>query len=160
PIIMVTARGSTADKIRGLELGADDYLSKPFDPKELIARVRTVLRRAKPSPFRLKSAPRTIRFDDWTLDIERRAVISPANRLVSLSAVEFKLLMTFLQHVGEPISRPALLEHMGEPDSQDRLADLQVSRLRSKLKTGNRRCGFIKTIRHVGYKFDAKVLPQ
>ncbi|MCI4646357.1 MAG: response regulator transcription factor [Hyphomonadaceae bacterium] len=157
PIIVVTARGTADDTVRGLERGADDYLAKPFEPREFLARIRTVLRRTRPQPARLRSLPRTIGFDDWQLDVERRAVMSPAGRLVMLSAVEFRLLLVFLQHAGQDMKREILLDLMGEPGALDRAVDLQVSRLRNKLKTSQPGHSFIQTVRHVGYRFDAKV---
>lgn len=157
PIIMVTARGTSDDTVRGLERGADDYLAKPFETREFLARIRTVLRRSRPQSVRLRALPRTVKFDNWELDVERRAVLSPTGRLVVLSAVEFRLLIVFLQHVGQDLKRDVLLDLMGEPCALDRAIDLQVSRLRNKLKAGQSDQVLIQTVRHVGYRFNATV---
>ena len=159
PLLMLTARGEPLDRIVGLELGADDYLPKPCSPRELLARVRAVLRRRDE---RVAGSPRkthnAYHFLGYTLDVVRRQLRSPSGAVVLLTAGEFSLLSAFLEHPGKILSRDQLIElaRGGEPDVFDRAIDVQISRLRRKLKTEDER-EVIRTYRGAGYLFDAKV---
>jgi two-component system OmpR family response regulator len=158
PIIFISARGSEADRVIGLEIGADDYLAKPFGARELLARVRAVLRRT--GPDRLPGAPRESEasFDGWTVNFPRREVRSPTGALVELTGAEFDLLATFLGQPQRVIARERLIElsrtRLG--DSSDRSIDVLVSRLRRKLSYAEQAAP-IATVRGVGYIFRAEV---
>ena len=158
-IIMLSAMGEEVDRVLGLELGADDYLPKPCSPRELLARVRAVLRRRDE---RTAGSPRkthnAYHFLGYTLDVVRRQLRSPSGAVVLLTAGEFSLLSAFLEHPGKILSRDQLIElaRGGEPDVFDRAIDVQISRLRRKLKTEDER-EVIRTYRGAGYLFDAKV---
>ena len=156
PVIMLTARGSTIDRIVGLELGADDYLPKPFEPRELLARIRSVLRRVH-SPQ--ETTPTTLRFGSWTLDLQARHLINADNVVVAISGAEFRLLKAFLEHPNQILSRDQLLDLTKgrELDSFDRSIDLQVSRLRQSLGEDARAQELIKTVRSEGYVLAATV---
>ncbi len=155
PIIMLTAKGEDTDRIVGLEVGADDYLAKPFNPRELLARVRAVLRRAG-APEPPKAAAKEVSFAGWRLDVLRRQLLSPAGIVVELSGGEYDLLIAFVEHPNRVLSRDQLLELARNriPGSFDRSIDVQVSRLRRKLERENSR-GLIKTVRGAGYLFTA-----
>jgi DNA-binding response OmpR family regulator len=152
PIIMVTARGDIMDRIIGLELGADDYLPKPFEPRELLARIQSVLKRTK------RKAPETQEFayEKLSLDVRRRTVIARGN-LVELSASEFDALLFFAQHPGEVVPRDELLEYLRGNGSEnfDRSVDTVISRLRTKLGDDPQNPEFIKTVWGSGYVFIA-----
>ncbi|MBT9582437.1 response regulator transcription factor [bacterium] len=150
PVIMLTARGETFDRILGLETGADDYLTKPFEPRELLARIRSVLRRAQPEEL---APAQTLRFAGWSLHLAGRNLFNPQGVLVSLSGSEFRLLMAFLESPQRVLSRDQLMSatHGRESDSYDRSMDLQVSRLRQKLRDDARQPQLIKTVRSEGY---------
>ncbi|WP_342630237.1 response regulator transcription factor [Nguyenibacter vanlangensis] len=158
PIIMVSARGEELDRVLGLELGADDYVAKPFGQKELLARVRAVLRRgvAPPSPG---GTPRreVLKFDGWTLDLRRRELTDPSGAVVEISGAEHDLLVSFLDNPQRVIGRDRLLElsrtRLG--DVSDRSVDVLVSRLRRKL--GSESETLIRTVRGMGYIFTAPV---
>jgi two-component system, OmpR family, response regulator len=161
PIIMLTARGDESDRIAGLEVGADDYLTKPFSPRELLARIRAVLRRAR---GRLESSEPvnadTVFFDDWSLDMRRRELTSPQGALVDLSSGEFDMLVAFIEHANRVLSRETLMEFVKTRTSDpfDRTIDVQVSRLRRKLSdSGREDSRMIKTVRGAGYMFVPKV---
>src|SRR5476651_2427748 len=153
PVIMLTARGSLIDRIVGLEIGADDYLPKPFDPRELLVRIKVVLRRVQsfPDRARLDEAP-SIRFADWQLDTRARQLLSPEGVVVSLGNSDYRVLRLLLQHPNRPLSRDFLLNHVFDKDSTpfDRSIDVCVSRLRSQLPAG-----LIKTVRNEGYMLTA-----
>lgn len=153
PIIMLTAKGDEMDRIVGLELGADDYLAKPFNPRELLARIKAVLRRANSGPDR--RAARMVRFDGWTLDTLRRELRSPNGVLVDLSGGEYDLLMTFIDSPQRVLSRDQLLDLARHRVASgfDRSIDVQVSRLRRKLGADEGSEGLIKTVRGAGYMF-------
>lgn len=163
PVIMLTARGEPVDRILGLEMGADDYVSKPFEPRELLARIRSVLRRTQALPANL--APLGIdgfRFAGWQLHVASRALTSPDGVLVSLSGAEFRLLTTFLHHPGRVLTRNQLMDltRGRDADPFDRSIDLQVSRLRTRLGDDARSPQLIKTVRSEGYVFAANVEPE
>jgi len=151
PIIMLTAVNETTDRVVGLEMGADDYVPKPFDPRELLARIRAVLRRNSPQARR-DPQPQVYRFAGWTLDCARRRLTSPADVRVELTAAEFNLLQTLAQSAQRVLSREQLVELSGG-DSYDRSVDILVSRLRRKMEDDPRRPKLILTVRSGGYQF-------
>ncbi|MFN3524296.1 MAG: response regulator [Phenylobacterium sp.] len=154
PIIMLTARGEPIDRILGLEMGADDYLPKPFEPRELLARIRSVLRRANALPANLEPlAAKRARFGAWTLDFERRQLEGPGGRVVMLSGAEFRMMRIFVEHANKVLNREQLLAlaDVKPGEALDRAVDLQVSRLRHKLGDDSRAPGLIKTVRNQGY---------
>jgi two-component system OmpR family response regulator len=158
PVIMLTAQGDPASRIVGLELGADDYIPKPFEPRELVARISAVLRRcaANRSGATPADAPATmLRFKGWTFDRLGRQLRSSQQVVVALSNAEFKLLAAFVDHPHRALSRDRLLELSRAPgaDVTDRAIDLAVSRLRQKLGDPT----LIRTLRGEGYRFDADV---
>ncbi|MCC8234590.1 response regulator [Pinisolibacter aquiterrae] len=152
PIIMLTAKGDDVDRIVGLEMGADDYLAKPFHPRELLARIRAVLRRARPSEGGGAKTGREIRFAGWCLDTARRELTDPRGVVIDLSTGEYDLLLTFLETPHRVLSRELLLDATRNRDAEpfDRAIDVQVSRLRRKLETAGE---VIKTVRGAGYLF-------
>jgi two-component system OmpR family response regulator len=160
PIIMLTARGEETDRIIGLEMGADDYLGKPFSPRELLARIKSVLRRARTLPSNLQpESARKITFAGWSLDIATRNLLSPAGVVVALSGTEFKLLRIFLAHPNRVLNRDQLIDMMLSRDASpfDRSIDVQVSRLRHRLDEDAKEPQIIKTVRGEGYVFAAAV---
>jgi DNA-binding response OmpR family regulator len=162
-VIMLTALGEPSDRIVGLELGADDYLTKPFDARELLARVRAVLRRTGESGSTAREAPRPVlMFADWQLDVARRELRSPENVMIPLSAGEFELLLVFAEHPRRVLTRQQLLDMArGEThDAFDRSIDVQVSRLRRKLESEVTALPMIRTIRNVGYLFTPAVVSR
>ena len=157
PVVIVTARGEVGDRTRGLELGADDYVAKPFDRRELLARIGAVLRRTTgPGPA---IRCNLIRFAGWSLDTGKRALTSPKGARVDLSGAEYDLLTVFLDHPKRTLSRERLLElarNRVSVTATDRSVDVQVSRLRQKLEVeGESHNSIIKTVRGVGYVFTA-----
>jgi two-component system OmpR family response regulator len=160
PVIMLTARGEETDRIVGLEMGADDYLAKPFNPRELLARIKSVLRRARALPGNLEpEAVKSFRFVGWTLDAASRNLTAPDGVVVPLSGTEFKLLRVFLAHPNRVLSRDQLIELMISRDAGpfDRAIDVQVSRLRQRLRDDAREPRVIKTVRGEGYVLAAQV---
>lgn len=158
PIVIVTARGEVGDRTRGLELGADDYVPKPFDRRELLARVGAVLRRTTGPGQPARSS--RIRFAGWLLDTGRRALTSPHGATVDLSGAEYDLLTVFLDNPKRALSRERLLElarNRVSITATDRSVDVQVSRLRQKLELDGEGRGIIKTVRGVGYVLTADV---
>lgn len=154
PVIMLTARGEPLDRILGLEMGADDYLPKPFEPRELLARIRSVLRRAQANPIgHGDNAPQKLRFGEWTLDLVARHLISPDNMVIALSGSEYRLLNIFLEHPNDVLNRDQLLNMTQGRDADpfDRSIDIQISRLRQKLREDARSPQIIKTVRNGGY---------
>ena len=161
PVIMLTARAEPIDRVLGLEMGADDYLAKPFEPRELLARIRNVLRRTEALPANLEPlAMRRATFAGWTFDLERRHLVDPAGRVVMLSGAEFRLLRVFVAHANKVLSREQLvaLSSGRSYEAQDRAIDLQVSRLRQKLGDAGGADGLIKTVRNEGYVFASVVV--
>jgi two-component system OmpR family response regulator len=160
PIIMLTARGEETDRIVGLEMGADDYLPKPFNPRELLARIKSILRRTRTLPENLQpEAARTIRFAGWALDVATRNLRSPQGVVVALSGTEYKLLRTFVAHPNRVLNRDQLIDLMLSRDASpfDRSIDVQVSRLRHRLGDDAAEPAIIKTVRGEGYVLAAAV---
>ena len=160
PIIMLTARSNPYDRVLGLESGADDYMSKPFEPRELVARINTVLRRAGAAHEGASQYGHSdvIRFDGWELHREDRCLTSPTGLVVALSNAEFRLLSTFLQMPRRLFSRDQLMEQARgrAMDSFERSIDLLVSRLRQKLADDSSESSMIKTVRGAGYMFNVQ----
>ncbi len=158
PIIMLSAMGEDTDRIVGLELGADDYLAKPCNPRELLARVRAVLRRAE-QRGQANAIGAGCEFAGWRLDLVRRELRSPPGVVVNLSSGEFSLLRAFVERPQRVLTRDQLLDFARGPDSDafDRAIDVQISRLRRKLDDGGGGTDLIRTIRNEGYMFTAKV---
>jgi two-component system OmpR family response regulator len=160
PVLMLTARGEEMDRVLGLELGADDYVAKPFAPRELIARVRALLRRATPAEAQPDPRSRRLGFAGWVLDTARRELSSPDGVAVDLSGAEYDLLLAFLEHPQRVLSREQLLEvakrRVGS-DPFDRTVDVQVSRLRRKIEPEENSPSLIKTVRGAGYVLVADV---
>ena len=168
PIVMLTAMGEDTDRIVGLEMGADDYLAKPFNPRELLARIKAVLRRAQAPDTPGRAAPpadegrgNRLRFGGWTLDLATRDLLSPDGVVVTLSAGEFDLLQAFVEHPRRVLSRDQLLDFARGRTAVpfDRSIDIQVSRLRRKLGDDAKEAQLIKTVRGGGYLFTAEVEP-
>lgn len=160
-VIMLTAMGELSDRVVGLELGADDYLTKPFDGRELLARVRAVLRRTGDGRQATDCGPRPIlEFTHWQLDVMRRELRSPDKVMIPLSNGEFELLLVFAEHPRRILSRQQLLDMVrGEShEAFDRSVDVQVSRLRRKLETDTSGPPMIRTIRNGGYLFTPHVV--
>ncbi len=150
-IMMVTARDAAIDRVLGLELGADDYLTKPFEPRELLARIRNLLKRTRGIDPRRPRSARTARFGPWRLDLHQRRLIRPDGRLVMLSAAEYRLLDRFIEAPDRVLSREELLPERGATVAFDRSIDLQISRLRQKLATEANGDEVILTVRSEGY---------
>ncbi|MNK62210.1 Transcriptional regulatory protein OmpR [compost metagenome] len=163
PIIMLTAMGEETDRIIGLEMGADDYLAKPFNPRELLARIKAVMRRtqveSQPVP---ETLTRDLRFDRWLLDINRRELVDEEGVGMSLSTAEFDLLKVFLERPQRVLSRDQLLDlaRGREAVAFDRAIDTLVSRLRRKLERDPKNPELIKTIWGGGYLFAADVTQE
>ena len=161
PMIMITGKGDTIDRVVGLELGADDYISKPFHVREVLARVRSVLRRAQETSLSLhESRPsRIFRFADWVLDCDKRELRSTAGALSELTTAEFDLLAVLVQRPKRVLSRDTLLDLLKGQDwaAYERIIDTQVARLRKKIEVNPQAPELIKTVRGVGYSFTADV---
>ncbi len=163
PIIMLTGMGSDVDRIVGLELGADDYVVKPFNPRELIARIKAVLRRMSSQPMELSLSEslghECRRFAGWFLDLSARVLTDPSGRPVSLTNAEFLLLETFVNAPHRVLTREWLLErtHAYEADVFDRTIDVLILRLRRKIESNPHAPRIIRTERGAGYVFDADI---
>lgn len=156
PIVMLTARGSETDRVLGLELGADDYISKPFSRLELLARIRAVLRRRTISITEPPSrGQRMLEFLGWTLDLARRELHTPIGAGVDLSGAEYDVLLAFLEHPQRVLTRDQILElsRSRTGDVFDRSVDVLISRLRRKIEPENDHQSLIKTVRGAGYMF-------
>ena len=158
PVILLTARGEATDRIVGLEIGADDYVVKPFEPRELVARIRSVLRRAA------KAAPpaaeeELFEFEGGRLDPLKRRLTDPSGAMVSISSVEFRLLMAFVEHPRQVLDRDRLLDMVQGREAHlfDRAVDNQVSRLRRKIEADSRNPTLIQTVWGGGYMLAADV---
>ncbi len=159
PVIMLTARGDPVSRVVGLEIGADDYLPKPFEPRELVARIQAIVRRAAKARERGAEPGRIAVFDGWRFDRVLRTLTSPDDVQMALSNAEYRLLAAFIERAGRVLTRDALLELTRAPgvEVNDRSIDLAVSRLRSKLGDSPKEPRLIRTVRGEGYLFDAKV---
>ncbi len=158
PVIFLTALGDLTDRVVGLELGADDYLTKPFEMRELVARIRAVLRRSTALESKeaeeVEESPGIWSFGNWRLNVGARHLIDENDTIIPLSAMEFKLLMYFLSHPQKLLTREAILAHMSNrEDYFDRSIDVKISRLRSKLRDREQSAPLIRTMRGDGYMF-------
>jgi two-component system OmpR family response regulator len=158
PVIMLTARAEEVDRIVGLEMGADDYLAKPFSPRELLARIKSILRRARSLPP-ARGGTHRLRFAGWTLDLAARQLVAPDGVVVALSGAEFRLLSAFVEHPNRVLDRNQLMDLTVGRDGTpfDRSIDVQVSRLRVRLRDDAREPRLIKTVRSEGYVLAAVV---
>lgn len=161
PVVMLTARDDATDRIIGLEMGADDYVVKPFSARELLARINAVIRRTRmlPPNLQITEASRLIAFGQWRLDTTARHLIDSQETIVALSGAEFRLLRVFLDHPQRVLSRDQLLNLTQGRDAEhfDRSVDLLVSRLRQRLQDDPREPAYIKTVRSEGYVFSLPV---
>ncbi|MCD8547648.1 MAG: response regulator [Aeromonadaceae bacterium] len=159
PIVMLTAMGEEMDKIIGLEMGADDYLAKPFNPRELLTRIRAVLRRSQGQELAEPQSAHRLHFAHWTLDQARRELVDENGVTISLSTAEFDLLKVFVERPQRVLSRDQLLDLARGREAQafDRAIDTLVSRLRRKLERDPKNPELIKTIWGGGYLFAAEV---
>lgn len=150
PIIMLTARGEVTDRIVGLEIGADDYLPKPFEPRELVARIQNVLRRSADRP----TSDGPLKFGDLTIDLERRTA-ELAGESLDLTTMEYQLLVLFVENPGRTFTRDEILNELRGIDAQlfSRSVDILVSRLRQKLQDTTKQPRYIKTVWGTGYIF-------
>ncbi len=159
PVILITAKGEATDRVVGLEIGADDYVVKPFEPRELVARIRTVLRRAArgAQPASVEDTP--YEFDGWRLDPLKRRLIDPQGAVVSISSAEFRLLMAFVEHPRQVLDRDKLLDMVQGREAHlfDRAVDNQISRLRRKIEVDSRNPQLIQTVWGGGYMLAADV---
>lgn len=159
PVVMLTILGEETDRILGLEMGADDYLAKPFNPRELLARVKAVLRRSQGAAAPTRGSAIALRFAGWRLDRGLRRLESPDGLVIDLTAGEFDLLATFAEHPRQVLTRDQLLDlTQGRTETPfERSIDMQVSRLRRKIEADPREPELIKTVRGGGYVFTAVV---
>ncbi|NBC37602.1 response regulator [Novosphingobium sp. FSY-8] len=159
PTIFLTARGEATDRIVGLEIGADDYVVKPFEPRELVARIRSVLRRAGRGVPGEVQQNEDFQFDGWRLDPLKRRLIAPDGAVVAISSVEFRLLVAFLEHPRQVLDRDRLLDMVQGREAHlfDRAVDNQVSRLRRKIEIDSRNPQLIQTVWGGGYMLAADV---
>jgi len=161
PVLMLTARGEEVDRIIGLEMGADDYMPKPFAVRELLARIRAVLRRTRmlPPNIQVMESADMLAFGDWRLDTTARHLLDAGGTMVALSGAEYRLLRVFLDHPQRVLTRDQLLNltQGRDADQFDRSIDLLVSRLRQRLRDDARDPRYIKTLRSEGYVFSSGV---
>lgn len=159
-IIMLTGKVDTVDKIVGLEIGADDYVTKPFDHRELLARIRTVLRRAPKARRQTSKVPvSSVRFEGWSLDLVTQELVSPAGKVVHLTSHQYQLLASLVTHADRPLSRTEISNMLAGRDWSplNRSIDVLVAKLRKKLEHDPKSPKFIKTVRGIGYRFAARV---
>ena len=159
PIIMLTAMTHEADRIIGLEMGADDYLTKPFSPRELVARIKATLRRQGMVTTQSEDRRRTAVFEGWKLDVVRRELRDPDDVLVDLTSGEFDLLAALIERPNRLMTRDLLLDITKgrQADVFDRSIDITISRLRQKIEEDPKNPQFIKTVRGKGYIFSAEI---
>lgn len=162
PVIIITGRGESVDRVVGLELGADDYVTKPFDLRELLARVRSVLRRSSPAPAKTaspSSESRRFAFDGYVLDTQSHSLYSPHGEPIALTSGEFALLRVLVENANKVLSRDQLMTHMHGRDAgpYDRSIDVQIGRLRRKIEPDAANPQRIKSIRGTGYLFSPSV---
>ena len=157
PIIMLTASVDDTDRIIGLELGADDYIAKPYNPRELLARIKAIERRMQSSAA--PDAPRYLKFRGFTMDVVERRLLDAQGTRVALTSMDFNLLRFFLEHAGETLDRGRLIEQTRGRDlgPLDRSLDVQISRLRQRLHDDGKQPDLIKTVRGSGYVFSSDV---
>ncbi|NQV57073.1 MAG: response regulator [Rhodospirillales bacterium] len=163
PIIMLTAKGGEFDRVLGLEMGADDYLAKPFSSRELVARIKAVLRRAQSLPsVTQEPGGEVLKFGGWAFDTARRELVSAGNVVVPLSTGEYDLLLAFVHHPGRVLSRDQLLDLARGRSSGvfDRSIDTQISRLRRKVEADPKNPEIIKTVWGGGYVFSPQVTEE
>lgn len=155
PFIMLSGKDALTDKVVGLELGADDYVAKPFEPRELLARIRTVLRRTANQIASSEVSETQIEFDGWRLDLARHELLSPDHQKVGLTSQEFRLLEALVQRAGRILSRDQILDIVARRhwSPYDRSIDVLIGKLRRKLCDDPRQPRLIKTVRGVGYMF-------
>ncbi|MDR7141811.1 response regulator [Rhizobium sp. BE258] len=160
PVLMLTGQDDVTDKVVGLEIGADDYIAKPFHLRELLARLRTILRRRTVSdhPSAASDADETLLFDGWTLDVSRRRLTSPDGGDVTMTTGEFDMLVVFVRNRGRVLSRETLMDltrnrHL---EAFDRAIDAQIVRLRKKIEADPREPALIQSVRGVGYVFTGR----
>lgn len=158
-IIMLTGRDEVLDRVVGLEVGADDYIPKPFHLREVLARVKSVLRRRGRPTIRPGSAAELICFEGWRLDVARRQLVSPEGENIALTSGEFDLLAALASHPGRVFGREALMDltHRRSWENFDRAIDAQVARLRKKIEADPKNPTLVKSVRNVGYVFTGKV---
>jgi two-component system OmpR family response regulator len=161
PVVMLTARDDQTDRIIGLEMGADDYVTKPFAARELLARIKAVIRRTRmlPPNLQVTEASRVLAFGRWRLDTTTRHLLDPDGTVVALSGAEYRLLRVFLDHPNRVLNRDQLLNLTQGRDAEhfERSIDLLVSRLRQRLQDDAREQSYIKTVRSEGYVFSMPV---
>lgn len=155
PIIMLTASADDTERIVGLELGADDYMGKPYNPRELLARIKAILRRSAPAD----NGPRALLFAGFRMDLLERKLLNAAGEDVQLTGMDFDLLRFFAEHAGQTLERTRLVEHTRGRDLRafDRSLDVQISRLRQRLGDDGKQPAMIKTVRGAGYVFAVEV---
>jgi two-component system OmpR family response regulator len=158
-VIIITGRGESVDRVVGLELGADDYVTKPFDLRELLARVRSVLRRTAAPASERKASNAAIEFAGFRLDTQTRVLVGPAGAPIELTTGEFELLQIFLEAPNRVLTRDQLMERMHgrEAGPYDRSIDVQIGRLRRKIEKDPAKPELIKSVRGAGYLFAARV---
>jgi two-component system, OmpR family, response regulator len=159
---MLTGRGDVVDRVVGIEVGADDYIAKPFHLREVLARTKSILRRLKPAARAEGAEPSdepTARFDGWRLDFSRRRLSAPDGKDVPLTTGEFNLMTVFVRHAGRVLDRDQIMDltRGREWDAYDRSIDAQVARLRKKIEQDAKSPKLIQSVRGVGYVFTAKV---
>lgn len=161
PVIMLTARSASIDRIVGLEMGADDYVTKPFEPRELIARIRNVLRRTAATAESEAPGSGRMKFGEWIFDLDKRHLVHDSGRVVSLSGADYRLLRAFTAEPNRVLAREYLVSRSSGKayGSQQRAIDLQISRLRHKLGDDQAESPLIKTVRNEGYVLAASVTP-
>ncbi|MBY8332551.1 response regulator [Qipengyuania pacifica] len=159
PTILLTARGEAMDRIIGLEIGADDYVTKPFEPRELVARIRSVMRRAERPAAPATDDELLYEFEGWQLDPLKHRLTDPDGALVPLSTAEFRMLRAFCDHPRQVLDRDRLLDMVQGREAHlfDRAVDNQISRLRRKIEADSRDPRFIQTVRGGGYRFATDV---
>jgi DNA-binding response OmpR family regulator len=162
PVIIVTGRGESVDRVVGLELGADDYVTKPFDLRELLARVRSVLRRSSPPIAKIPAShaePQRFAFDGYMLDMQSHGLFGPQGENIALTTGEFALLRVLVEHANKVLSRDQLMTHVHGRDAgpYDRSIDVQIGRLRRKIELDPTCPQRIKSIRGAGYLFSPNV---
>lgn len=160
PIIIISGLGETTERIVGLEMGADDYISKPFDPRELLARIKSVLNRYTKKEQSSLSHEKKLSFEGWTLDIETRKLIDKDNQEVEITSGEFDLLRVLASNTGRALSREQLMDYIygHATPAFDRTIDVRIGRLRKKIEPDAKKPSIIKTVRSIGYSFGAKVI--